>query len=1034
MRIAYQLFAIIGLMTGTWSMMGGQTDPDLTGLQFRNIGPATMSGRIVDLAVVEKNPYTFYVASATGGVWKTYNNGVTFTPVFEKENTHSVGDIAVHQRDTQWVWVGTGERANRQSSSWGDGVYRSKDGGDTWQHMGLEESHHIGRIVLHPTDTNRVYVAAMGHLWGPNEMRGLYETKDGGNTWTPILQIDENTGVVDVAMDPSNPNILYAATYQRRRRPYGFHGGGPGSGLYKSIDGGVNWEKIHQGFPEGDLGRIGISIFRKNPEVVYISVEQGIRYNASTAYEKRKAGVYKSTDRGASWIHMGDWNPRPMYASQPLVDPVDVKRVYMMNAFSYSDDHGKTFKTPRQSLHSDDRILWINPNDNRHLIKGDDGGVGISYDRGVTWLYLTQLPVSQFYRVSVDMREPYWVYGGLQDNGSWMGPNATYRREGILNQDWIKTGGGDGFVNLIHPEKSQFLYGESQYLGLFKMDIKSGERRSIRPGDPKGKIRARRNWDAWGPGVPEPEFGNAMAPANWDGPFCFSPHHAQTIYAGTNKLWRSDDGGDSWVALEDLTTGVNRRTLKIMDQRPDSLTLSLDDGIPYYPTLTVIAESPVQEGLLFVGTDDGNFQMSKDGGTQWENLTDQLPGLPRDAWISGIEPSKFDASIAYMVANNYRNDDFKNYLYMTNDGGLTWQSIEGNLPTHRVCRIIREDLHNSELLYLGTELGLFISFDQGQNWVDFQQNMPMVAINDLAIHPRDNDLIVGTHGRGIWILDQLNALQEWQPEDQNPTDRLFSISPVPLIRYRRTGSHNGDMIFLGENPPNGAIIDYRLIADTKPDKVTLQILDTERQLLRKLRVDTNQGMHRLIWDGRHSPLKSLPRSGTASRRRGRSIPGPLVAPGRYVAQLNVNENVYEQVFIVKDDPRLKLNIESRKAWTNDLLTLKELYNSVVEQVIAVRKMNEQIDSLKSSIDERFIKEVQSLKELLKNYEEITTRIITLYGQVEGWTGPMTNDQHLQLAYYQNKSQSFATKFSKFKMDVIPALNKKLKKLERIEVK
>ncbi|HKK92915.1 MAG TPA: hypothetical protein VJ925_05750, partial [Longimicrobiales bacterium] len=437
-------------------------------LEPRTIGPAVMSGRIVDLAVVERDPSVFYVASSTGGVWKTTTGGVTYDPVFEDEGTHSVGDVVVHQRDTSIVWVGTGERASRQSSSWGDGVYRSVDGGETWTHMGLDDSKHIGRIILHPDDPNTVFVAAMGHLWGPNEERGLYRSTDGGDSWERVLYVDENTGAVDVQMDPADPSILYAATYQRRRRPYSFHGGGPGSGLWKSTDGGDTWSQLtnaglDNGLPTGDIGRIGIDIYRSDPRIVYASIEQGERYNASTAYEQREAGIYRSEDRGETWEYMSDWNPRPMYASQITIDPNDDQRIYMVNSYSFSNDGGRTFERPNQSLHGDDRLVWVNPANSHHVMKADDGGLGISWDRGLTWLYVTNLPVSQFYRVGVDNSVPFRVCGGLQDNGSWCGPSATYRSEGIIDGDWFKVGGGDGFRNVFDTTDNRTLFNESQY-------------------------------------------------------------------------------------------------------------------------------------------------------------------------------------------------------------------------------------------------------------------------------------------------------------------------------------------------------------------------------------------------------------------------------------------------------------------------------------------------------------------------------------------------------------------------------------------
>ena len=560
---------------------------DLSGLRPREIGPAVVSGRIVDLAVVERDPRVFYAASATGGVWKTTDNGVRFTPVFYQEGTHSVGDIAVSQKDTSVVWVGTGERASRQSNSWGDGVYKSTDGGRTWRNMGLRDTREIGRVVLHPDDPNTVYVAAMGHLWGPNEERGLFKSTDGGQTWQKILYVDAETGAVDVALDPSDPQTVYAAMYQRRRRPWGFHGGGPGSALYKSTDGGSTWKKLtnaglDNGLPTGDIGRIGIAIYRKDPRILYASVEQGERYNASTAYEKTGAGLYRSDDGGEHWTLQSDWNPRPMYASQPMVDPNDDQRVYMLNAYSYSDDAGKTFTVPRDDrTHGDDRFVWVDPHDSNHVMKADDGGLGISYDRGEHFLFVTDLPLSQWYHVDVDNAVPYNVYGGLQDNGTWAGPSQVYRAEGILNEDWVRWGGGDGFLSRVDTTNNRILYAESQYLGLTRNDLVTGEGRDIRPDQPEGFIGDRRNWTTW-PDLKNPEqrLGNAMAPGNWDGPFTISPHDPNTLYAGLDRVFRSTDRGDTWEAIGSPTTGTDRRTLEIMGERPDTFTLSLDDGIP----------------------------------------------------------------------------------------------------------------------------------------------------------------------------------------------------------------------------------------------------------------------------------------------------------------------------------------------------------------------------------------------------------------------------------------------------------------------
>ncbi len=1010
------------------------TSETLSGLELRNIGPATMSGRVVDLAVVERDPKHFYVATATGGVWKTTNNGTTFKPVFEKESTHSVGAIGLHQTHTDHVWVGTGERANRQSSSWGDGVYKSTDGGKSWTNMGLQDTRHIGRIVLHPEDTNTVYVAGMGHLWGPNEERGLYKTTDGGQSWENILSIDEHTGVVDVAMDPSDPDILYAATYQRRRRPYGFHGGGPGSGLYKSTDGGANWTELRNGLPEGEYGRIGISIFRKDPNIVYICLEQGYQYNASTAYNRRKAGIYRSEDKGETWTFISDWNPRPMYASQILVDPSDDQRIYMMNRYSWSNDGGKNFTSPRQSLHGDDRIFWVNPKDSMHVMKGDDGGLGISYDRGRTWKFTTHLPVSQFYRVSVDMQQPYNVYGGLQDNGSWMGPSETYRSEGILNADWVKTGGGDGFLNLIKPDEPNKLYVESQYLGLSVLDLETRQRRNIRPGDPKGRIGPRRNWDAWGPGIPEPELGNAMAPANWDGPFFFSAHHPNKIYAGTNILWKSDDGGDSWEAYGDLTIGQNRREMEIMGQYPDSSTHSLDDGIPYWPTLTAVAESPLRFGHLYVGTDDGQVQVSEDDGTTWTNVTDRLPGLPKMSWINTIEVSRHDAATAYVAINNYRNNDYSNYVYKTTDGGQSWTSITGDLPPERVARTLREDPRNPDLLYLGTELGLFISIDGGNHWVELKNNLPTLPFNDLVIHPRDNDLVLGTHGRGIWILDNLNALQELSLEKLQQEAALFSIPDAELINYTQEGGHRGDVFYRGENPPRGAIMDLYLREPVASGQIDLAIQDMAGNTIRKLKPDTTAGIQRLSWNGRYPnlarPYREPSYEDEDRRRSGPS--GPLVSPGLYKAVLTVNGNSYTQTFRIKDDPRLDIDIADRTDWTELLIEIGDLYEGLVGDMKVFMPVKESLDTLRKQqeLDETALGEVD---ELARMYEELVRRTRSLYGDVSGWMGPMTSDQQAQFDYYTDMRGQLARRSALFVEEQVPRINKKLKRDQRIEV-
>ena len=1004
------LFATF-LATAAGPLQAQVTTAQLDALRPRNIGPAVMSGRIVDLVVADSDVTKFYVASATGGVFKTSDNGITLVPVFESEGTHSVGAIALHQRDTAIVWVGTGERANRQSSSWGDGVYKSTDGGESWTNMGLRDSRHIGRIALHPEDADLVYVAAMGHLWGPNEERGLYRSSDGGATWEPILQVDENTGVVDVSLDPSDPSIVYAATYQRRRRPWGFHGGGPGSALYQSMDGGDSWERlsgpeVERGLPDGVLGRIGISIYRSDPRIVYVSVEQGYRYNASTAYTERRAGIYRSEDRGATWELMSDWNPRPMYASQITVDPSDDQRIYMVNSYSFSDDGGRTFTSPPQSLHGDDRLVWVNPSDSRHVMKADDGGLGISYDRGLSWLYISDLPVSQYYRVSVDMAQPYNVYGGLQDNGSWMGPSETYRQAGILNSDWTRLGGGDGFVNIPDTTNNTIIYTESQYLGLSRFDTRTGERTSIRPGDPTGHIAGRRNWETWREvgTFEEQRLGNAMEPANWDGPFIISPHDASTLYAGTPILWKTNDRGDSWQALGDLTTGVDRRTLPIMGQMPHDLTPSLDDGVPYYPTISAVAESPLVQGLLFVGTADGRLHVSHDGGARWTDVSAHdvsdsdepdvptgFPGLPPGAWVSGIEPSRHDEARVYAVWNNYRNDDYDNYLYRSDDYGETWVSITSDLPPERVLRTLREDPRNGSVLFLGAEIGLFYSMDGGQHWTELRGGMPTLAFNDLVIHPRENDLVLGTHGRGIWILDQINALQELTPEVMARAAHLFTVEPAVQIRRAGGAAHTGDVYYRGENPPVGAILDYWLGEEAESGTVAIVVEDGDGGRVATVEGTTRQGMNRVVWDLRHQVGDGSDGGDPGPFQR--PSRGPLVVPGTYTVRLQAAGTESVREVAVREDPRVNASPGVRAAWTATLLELADARGRAEAELAGIA------NALEGVAEDDTGPRATKLRDLQREFGELMSRIGRLAGEVEGVVAPLTQDQRSRRDFY-----------------------------------
>jgi photosystem II stability/assembly factor-like uncharacterized protein len=956
---------------------------DLGGLKLRSIGPASMSGRVVDMDVVESNPYTMFVAGATGGLWRTTDNGLTWTSVFDAP-VHSIGDVAVFQPNPQILWVGSGERANRQSVGWGDGVYKSTDGGKTWVHMGLRTSMHIGRVQLHPTNPDIAWVAAQGSVWGAGGERGLYKTTDGGRTWTRTLHVDDETGVTDVALDWNDPNVLYAASYQRRRSAYGFDGGGPGSALWKSTDGGSTWTKLTgNGLPEGEYGRIGIAVYRKNPRIVVISVEQGARYNASTAYIQRKAGVYRSEDAGATWKLMSDWNPRPMYASQPTIDPSDDQRIYMLNAYSFSDDGGKTFTAPRTTTHGDDRFVWVNPKDSRHVIKLDDGGIGISYDRGRTFLFVSSLPLSQFYRVAVDNAVPFNVYGGLQDNGCWVGPSASWTTSGILNEHWSRLCGGDGFFVVPNPKNPRTVYSASQFLGLQKNDTRTWQVQDLRPGDSTGRIGGRRNWETWGkPGATQ-LLGNAMHPANWDSPIVISPHDTNTLYVGMQHLFTSKDGGRTWKSLGDMTTGVDRSTLPLMGRKPSEATLSLDDGVPYFPGVTALAESPLVKGLLYAGTDDGRLRVSRNGGLSWTDAQSKLPGLPKDSWFAGVEPSRHAAGTVYVVVDNHRSNDMTNYVYRSTDYGATWSRLEGDLPPNRVARTIREDVRNPRLLYLATEFGLFISPNGGGNWVPLRANMPLMPFNDVALHARDNALVLGSHARGVWVLDQLNALQELTPDVTAMPAQLFTMQPAHQIRTTNLRPHTGDMIFRGENPANGALVDYWL--RDAGASVTLTVHDSTGRLVQSLTPVAARGVNRVVWNLRHADLPVRSGGGEDDDEGPRATtPGPLALPGTYTVRLVHDGRTVERKVLVKEDPRLTVSRAERAAWTAFHREVAAALGAFAEVATRVRGL--------SGTD-------AATRDLKRQAGELQARLSTLYSAVGRWTGMPTADQRSQLRYY-----------------------------------
>ena len=899
-------------------------------LTFRSIGPAAMGGRVDDFAVFESRPSLFYAGTATGGLWKTMNSGTTWEPVFDHQDVVSIGAVAVAADDVNLVWVGTGEDNNRQSSSWGGGVYKSIDGGRSWKSMGLVESRHVGRIVIDPHNHDVVYVAATGHLWGPNDERGVFKTTDGGVSWTKALYVDAQTGATDLVMDPTTSDVVYAAMYQRQRSAWGFNGGGPGSGIYKSTDAGRTWTKLTAGLPAGSLGRIGLDIYRRDPTIVYALV-QG----------ESESGLYRSNDAGAHWARMSTTNPRPNYFSQVRIDPGDVHRIYVLGVrLMVSDDEGRTFREvrvvytrpggdrPRDDL--DVHAMWIDPRDSSHLIIGSDVGIAISYDRGATWDYVDTLPIGQFYHVGYDMDVPYHVYGGLQDNDVWGGPSAVRNRFGIGNSEWFTLAIGDGFNALADPRDARTVYGETQDGSLARINPVTGERLTIRPQAAPGEPPLR-----WA----------------WDTPFMLSPYDPNTLLIGANRVFRSTDRGLSWIAISpDLTSGADRETLALMGVTGKNIRLSKNDGVSAYPTLVALSESPRKPGLYYAGADDGMVHVSRDGGRTWADISGRFPGLPEHASAGRLVASSFDEAWAYATFNNHRADDYAPYVYVTKDYGATWTSLAATLPKGQTVNCLTEDPKNRNVLYLGTEFGLFATIDRGQRWFHLQGNRPTVPIDEITIQPRDNDMLLATHGRSLWILDEIAPIQE-AAAALSAAAYLFDSGPA--LEFTLTNDHAnypGDRRFWGQNPEFGAAISYYL--KDAPKDIQLTIKDARGAVVRELSGDDlksvrGAGLNRFYWDLRHQPIDA-PRGGRGGGPSGGGggSAGPFVLPADYHVTLAVDgREAGTRTIRVLGDPEAVISGADRKAQHDTALMLHELQRTMGEADRVISAANDQVRAI-----------------------------------------------------------------------------------------
>ncbi|WP_419163047.1 VPS10 domain-containing protein [Candidatus Palauibacter sp.] len=945
------------------------------GFTWRSIGPAISGGRIADVEIVPGTQSHIYVGAASGGVWKTVNHGTTWEPVFDDAANLSIGDIALAPSDPLEIWVGTGEANNRNSSPWGQGVYHSSDGGKTWRLTGLEETRHIGRIVVHPTNPDIVWVAALGHLFGPNPERGVYRTADRGETWEKVLHIDDDTGFVDLALNPADPSMLYAAAYQRRRRAWGFAGSGPGSGIYKSTDGGDSWAEVSEGLPEGDKGRIGFAVSRRDPALVMAVVEA------------EEGGIFTSRDYGETWARVNELNQRPMYYSQLRIDPNDEERVWLVaGSLHRSEDGGDSFEAlPMEieyntGVHVDHHDLWIDPEDSRHMILGNDGGLYSTWDDGDNWTFIGNIPIAQFYDIDLDLADPYYVYGGLQDNNSYRGPSRTRRYQGIMNRDWQVLDYGDGMYAETDWGDLRTVYVTSQNAGIVRVNLATGDRKALKPFPPDTTVQYRFDWKS---------------------PILVSPHDAARVYLGGNRLFISDDRGESWRVTEDLTRQLHQDSLEIMGARPDSTTLSKHDGASGYGEITAVAESPVEAGVLWVGADDGSVRLSRDDGASWADLTDRVAaaaGLPFPYYASWVEASHAEAGRAYVSLDGHWDNDYGPHVVVTEDYGATWRSLAEGLngaaavtatdrPTGggmASVNVIREHPDNPDLLLVGAENGAFASLDQGATWAPLGSGLPAVPVDDIELHPRENDVVLGTHGRAIWSLDDISPLSQGSAAAGDAV-QLFAPRPATLFLYRNDVPSMGQGSFRAANPAFGANLDYRL-AESSAGGVSIEVLDGAGQDVRTLDGPGASGLNRVTWDLRHDPL---PHDTTeyAVPNLDAGPEGPFVLSGTFTVRLTVGGETREQSLEVRPDPELPISAQERLARYEFTMALFDLQRTAYERGITAygleRRASESLEALEGAEDVA-AEDLERARELVAEIEGVADEWRSINGDIRSW--------------------------------------------------
>ncbi|MGH9776512.1 MAG: VPS10 domain-containing protein [Candidatus Acidiferrales bacterium] len=980
----------------------------LAGLELRSIGPALIAGRIVSIAVDPENRAHYFIGAASGNVWKTENDGASWTPVFEHEGSYSIGSVTLDPKNPAVVWVGTGENNSQRSVSYGDGVYRSDDGGKSWKNLGLKNSEHIARIAIDPRDSNIVYVAAQGPLWGSGGDRGLFKTTDGGKTWKNILSISEHTGVSDLVMSPDNPDTLYATAYQRERKTWTLIDGGPESAIYKSTDAGATWTKLKSGLPTVDMGRIGLAVSATNPNVVYATVEAA----------EHKGGIFRSADRGATWDRRNEYDAGAMYYATVFVDPKNEDRIYVMGVnIQVSDDGGHTLHSlGTKSKHVDNHVIWIDPHDTNYYLVGCDGGVYESFDRGENWIFKSNLPLGQFYDVAVDRAAPFYhVYGGTQDNSSVGGPSRTRSASGIVNTDWFFTHGGDGFKSQADPEDPNTVYAELQNGNLVRDDRATGERMGIVPQE--------------GPGEPPLRW-------NWDSPFIISPHSHTRIYFAANILFRSDDRGNSWRAISgDLSRQIDRNSLLVMGRVWGPEAVAKSQSTAFYGNASALSESPKKDGLIYVGTDDGLIDVTEDGGANWRKV-DAIPGAPPRSYVNRVLASQHDVNTVYALFDNHKEEDFKPYLMKSTDAGKTWTAIQNNLPANGPVWSIAEDPVEAKLLFVGTEFGLYFSNDGGEKWNRLKGGLPTTAISDMTIQPQMNDLVLATYGRSFYVLDDYSMLRELTPDLLAKPAALFGVRDalmfLPSQNLGGTGkAWQGEQFFTAPNPPYGATFTYylkdalktkkekRIDAEHEAEKsgktipyptadelraeaeepapqIVLTVTDADGNVVRHITGPLTAGFHRVNWDLRY-PAASLPSARQRGDDDGEGGPtGPLAMPGTYKVALaeRVNGEWSDlgtpQTFQVVAEGVQQMSAEDRAALVAFQRKVARLQGAVSGSLEVAANVNERLTQIERALqatpapDQKLIDDAQAIHrqledllralrgdEVLRSYEENT---------------------------------------------------------------